>query len=73
MQNFAPIDMARARPPVPVNNISTGEGPVPLKINSLIIMATKEFPLVPETVPPVKTKHHTVQTPIPVPAIDPAA
>ena len=31
-------------------------------------MATKEFPLVPETVPLVKTKHRSIQTPIPVPA-----
>ncbi|HUT57766.1 MAG TPA: aminotransferase class III-fold pyridoxal phosphate-dependent enzyme, partial [Phycisphaerae bacterium] len=30
-------------------------------------MATKEFPLVPEEVPPVKTKYRRIQTPIPVP------
>ena len=31
-------------------------------------MATREFPLIPETVPPVKTRHRTICTPIPVPA-----
>jgi 4-aminobutyrate aminotransferase-like enzyme len=30
-------------------------------------MATKEFPLVPENVPPVKTKYRNICTPIPVP------
>ena len=30
-------------------------------------MATKEFPLTPETVPPVKTKYRTITTQIPVP------
>ena len=31
-------------------------------------MATKEFPLVPEKVPPVRTKYRTIATEIPVPA-----
>ena len=30
-------------------------------------MATREFPLIPENVPPVQTAHRTIRTPIPVP------
>jgi 4-aminobutyrate aminotransferase-like enzyme len=33
----------------------------------VIDLATKEFPLVPQPVPPVRTKYRTIRTPIPVP------